>query len=448
MSSNLLSIASSGALAASAALDVTAQNIANVGTPGYVKRGVATTELVGASAGQSINDISMFGVGPTSVTRNVSAFQQAEARRTNSAAVSADTQVTSLTDIQSALEQTNLNPSITGFETSLQQLTSNPTDSALRTGVLSAAQDMAQTFNLASTQLAAAGQGMQLAATDGVSQLNQLAANLAAVNVKISADSDPAANQAPLLDQRDALLQKMSQYADITTTIAPNQTVQVQIGGASGPQLVSGGTAGALAMATAANGTISFTLNGSAINLSGGSLAGLQQSLATLATTNASLDTIASSLITAANTAQTGGVALDGSAGQPLFTGTSAATIAVGLASGAQLATAPAGAGANSLDPTNLTALRNAIQAADPAGQTSNLLFAVSSTVQNATTTQTALDAIAANAQTALDAASGVNLDQEAANLLRYQQAYQASGKVMATAQTLFNSLLQNLNGA
>lgn len=37
---------------------------------------------------------------------------------------------------------------------------------------------------------------------------------------------------------------------------------------------------------------------------------------------------------------------------------------------------------------------------------------------------------------------SGVNLDEEAANLLRYQQAYQAAGKMIQVGQTLFNSLL------
>jgi flagellar hook-associated protein 1 FlgK len=37
---------------------------------------------------------------------------------------------------------------------------------------------------------------------------------------------------------------------------------------------------------------------------------------------------------------------------------------------------------------------------------------------------------------------SGVNLDEEAANLLRYQQAYQAAGKLMQIASTLFDALL------
>ncbi len=37
---------------------------------------------------------------------------------------------------------------------------------------------------------------------------------------------------------------------------------------------------------------------------------------------------------------------------------------------------------------------------------------------------------------------SGVNLDEEAANLLRYQQAYQAAGKLMQIASQLFDALL------
>jgi flagellar hook-associated protein 1 FlgK len=45
-------------------------------------------------------------------------------------------------------------------------------------------------------------------------------------------------------------------------------------------------------------------------------------------------------------------------------------------------------------------------------------------------------------ATTAMQSVSGVNLDEEAANLLRYQQAYQAAGKVMQVASELFDTLL------
>jgi flagellar hook-associated protein 1 FlgK len=443
VASDLLSIARSGVAAASAGLDVTAQNIANVGTAGYIRRGITQTELVGANAGGTVNDVSLLGVGPAGVTRSVDSYAQAQVRNANAAAVASDTQVSGLTQIQSALEQTNLYAAITSFGTALQQLTSNPADSSLRTETLSDAQTMTQTFNLASAQLAAAGQGMQVDAASSVSQVNQLATNLAAINIKISSDSDPAANQAPLLDQRDALLQQLSQFADLTTTIQSNNTATVQLGGASGPQLVGGGATTNLAMAAAANGTISFALGGSGFAVSGGSLAGQQQSLAAVASTGNSLDAIAAALIGAANSAQTGGAALDGSAGQPLFSGTTASTIAVALTAPAQLATAPAGAPVGSPDPANLTALQAAVAAANPGGQVSDLLFSVSSAVHSATTTQTALGAISTSAKTALQSQSGVSLDTEAANLLRYQQAYQASGKVMQTAQTLFDALLQ-----
>jgi flagellar hook-associated protein 1 len=40
------------------------------------------------------------------------------------------------------------------------------------------------------------------------------------------------------------------------------------------------------------------------------------------------------------------------------------------------------------------------------------------------------------------DSISGVNLDEEAANLLRYQQAYQAAAQVIAVSSTLFDTLL------
>jgi len=56
-----------------------------------------------------------------------------------------------------------------------------------------------------------------------------------------------------------------------------------------------------------------------------------------------------------------------------------------------------------------------------------------------ALSTQTALRD---QAEQSLNAVAGVNLDEEAANLLRYQQAYQASAQVISTANELFQSLI------
>ncbi len=53
-----------------------------------------------------------------------------------------------------------------------------------------------------------------------------------------------------------------------------------------------------------------------------------------------------------------------------------------------------------------------------------------------------ASEALLTQTASAMQAESGVNLDEEAANLLRYQQAYQAAGKVMQIANSLFDILL------
>jgi flagellar hook-associated protein 1 FlgK len=54
-----------------------------------------------------------------------------------------------------------------------------------------------------------------------------------------------------------------------------------------------------------------------------------------------------------------------------------------------------------------------------------------------------AQDALVKQTQESQQSLSGVNLDEEAANLLRYQQAYQASGRVLQIASTLFDAILE-----
>jgi flagellar hook-associated protein 1 FlgK len=53
-----------------------------------------------------------------------------------------------------------------------------------------------------------------------------------------------------------------------------------------------------------------------------------------------------------------------------------------------------------------------------------------------------ARDAILGEAQVARDSVAGVNLDEEAANLLRYEQAYQAAARIIAVADEVFRTLL------
>lgn len=72
-----------------------------------------------------------------------------------------------------------------------------------------------------------------------------------------------------------------------------------------------------------------------------------------------------------------------------------------------------------------------------------NLVGNVGNTTQELKVTSSAQSALLTQSTTAREAFSGVNLDEEAANLMKYQQAYQASAKVIAMAGKLFESILQ-----
>jgi flagellar hook-associated protein 1 FlgK len=447
MASDLLSIGLSGAKAARTALDITAQNIANAGTDGYVRRSVGLAEMSATGYHGTINDVSLSGVRVERVVRNADAFRQSEVRRTGSDTARADAEVGGLGNAEAALEQSGVYPAITAFESSLQKLQEDPIDTSLRASVIEATRTMTATFQIASRQLDAVGTSLRFQASDGVAQVNRIAGELARTNLRLARAADASSDQTALLDQRDKLLGDLSQYGDINTSLSTDGSVTVTLGSATaGPPtspLVSGGTTAALAMTTATDGAISFTLDGAGLSLSGGSMAGQALAVGKLNQLKVDLDELAVDIVTTVNAAQGNGTARDGIAGADLLAGSSAATMSLVTGDPAKIATAPAGAPAGSRDSGNLGALRTALSVASPAGRMDAILFDVSATVSGRTVTRDALATISDAARTALVAQTGVDLDTEGVNLVRYQQAFQASGRVMQVASTLFDSLLQ-----
>ncbi|KUR72729.1 flagellar hook protein [Novosphingobium fuchskuhlense] len=444
MASDLLSIGLSGAKAARIGLDVTAQNISNAATEGYVRRSVGLTEVASTGYNQNTRDVSLSGVRVDMIVRNADAFRQSEVRRTGADTARANAEVTGLGNIEAALEQSGIYTAITGFDASLQKLKEDPVDTSLRASVIESARTMGATFQIAAKEMDAVGKGLRFEAADGVTQVNRIAGELARTNLRLARAADASSDQTALLDQRDKLLADLSQYGDIATTMAQDGSVTVTLGtSAAGTPLVSGGDTKALAMTTAGDGTVSYTLDSGALTLAGGSLAGQQLALGKLAQLGTDLDTLAGSIVTTVNTAQAAGTDRNGNPGADLLTGSTAETIALATGDPAKIVTAPANAPKNSRDPAGLEALRGALATADPAGKMDAILFDVSATVSGRTVTRDALATISGAAKTALSAQTGVDLDTEGVNLVRYQQAFQASGRVMQVAASLFDSLLQ-----
>lgn len=438
MSTDLFSIGRSGAATARAALDLTAQNIANAATPGYVRRGARIAEV--AATLPLAGGVSLSGSRVAGTARFADPFRQSELRRTSGDQARADAELSGLRDAENALERSGLHPALVDLRAAFDRLAADPTDPALRSVVLEATRTAAQGFAIADQSLDAAQAGLIEGAAANTDRVNTLAQDLARVNLELARAG--GGDRSVLLDRRDALLEGLSQSVDVATAFAADGTATVRIGGTSGPALVALGTVQPLTITTAANGTLSFALGGMAVSPSRGTLAGSAQALSRLAGTRDELDASAAALIATLNAAQANGAALDGSAGMPLLSGSGADDIALALTSAAQLATAPAGSPARSRDGSNLAALRAGLAASDPAGRIDALLLDVSGAIASRAVTRDALASIAEFAREIFSAQSGVDLDQEAVNLVRFQQAFQASGRVLQTAATLFDTLL------
>ena len=442
MASDLLSIAASGARAARSALDVTAQNIANASSDGYVRRSLRIEEVSASGGAGRVGDISLSGARVAEIRRNADAFLQGEVRRTSGDLQRANVELSGLQNMESALEQSGVFTAVVEFEAVLQQLSSDPVDQSRRAAVVAEASTLANKFNITASGFDAVGDGLRFDAEAEVNDANIIGAELARVNLRLTRAGSGSSDRAALLDQRDQLLERLGGFSSLTTSFAADGTVAVSLGSNPPRSFVQGGTAGTLTSATAADGTLSFAVDGQAMTPGSGSLEGASLALTELASLRQRLDTVAAGIADTVNNAQAAGVALDGTQGQPIFAGTTAGTLRVVMTGGEGLATAPAGAAAGSRDDSNLNALRQSLTALDPAQQLNGVLFDVSSKVAGRAVTQSALDTIATSARISLEQQSGVDLDTEAANLIRFQQAFQASGRAMQAASDIFDTLL------
>lgn len=439
MASSLLNIGSSGAAAARRALDLTAQNIANASNPDYARRTLSMAE-VASTRGIGLESGNMFsGVRPDRVMRSDSTFLQNEARRAGSDLSRAEAELNGLSNAENAIEQAGVYGAIVDFEASLARLAADPLGGALRAAVLEDAGQLAQTFAVATDGLDAAEQSTQFSAEAGVERVSLLSAELARTNTGIARARDGSSDMAALHDRRDALLRDLTQMTGGTTSLDDAGRATVTLGGET---LVTGSQVNNFASSANADGSLGFSVGGNGISLTSGSLLGNSQALQAIGGLRTQLDDLAAQVITIANTAQANGAAQDGSGGQPFFSGSGASDISLALTDGAQIATAAAGSPADSRDSSNLQALRDALSNGGPAKSADSLLFGLSSAIDARSVTRDALFTIADSAAAILQVETGVDLDQEATNLLRYQQAFQANGKVIQTAADIFDTIL------
>lgn len=443
MPTAIFTIGRSGLTATRRSIELTAQNIANATNPDYSRRNLTQGELVmtGSIGTNSVD--SLGGVRPGVVERAESALVQRQARDASSAFAAAEAEFLALREAESALETAGVFTGIVDFEAALTRLEGNPLEPALRLSALESARKMAGNFRIANGTLSNARNLVQAETSAEALNVNELANELAAINADLVAARLGTAGRAALLDARDKALRGLSEEFAILPTINADGTADVSLAGAPPVALVTGGSAQSLAVAYAPDGTASFTVGAAAFVPAGGAMAGRAAALAGMAGLQADLDAVALSAITLANTAQASGAAADGTLGQPLFAGTGAGDIAVVLTAADDLATAPAGSPAGSRDTGNLAGLLAALaDQSGPAAVADALLLGLSSRVSALETRSEGLSVVSASAEAELLRETGVDLDGEAANLVRLQQAFEANGRVIQVAAELFDTVL------
>jgi flagellar hook-associated protein 1 FlgK len=445
-----LQTALSGLEAAQAAIDTTGQNIANANTPGYSRQRVDMTERDPLTI-QSLSNVtgagSQLGLGVdiTTISRVRDQFLDVRYRGQNTQTSGDNTASTLLGQVQAALNEpssSGLSGALTQFWSAFNALASAPTNQGALQAVLGAGQTVATGLGTLSNELTTLESqvtGQYNSLTDPNSGPIASDANqIAALNTQIAQAQVNGLNPNTLFDKRDQLIDDLSQYSNVNVTTQPNGMVNVSFGNAA--KAAAGGVTDATPLVN--GGSVDLTDNLTDANLSGtggtvGALLGLYDSTTgqgKIADYLSTLNSVTNTLVTSVN----GAIASADSAGAtapPFFTGTTAATIAVNPALSS--ATAPY----TQAEAQAVGALRG--KSADQAYNA--FVTQIGSDVQSTQSAQQTAQSLLSAISNQRQSVSGVSLDEEMTNLITYQQAYQASARVMNAINETLNTLINQV---
>jgi flagellar hook-associated protein 1 FlgK len=437
---DLFQIGASGTRAYQAAMGAVADNIANTNTDGYSRRNLEIREST-ASASASIFEkggASFAGVDIGRVFRASDPYLDAATRRTANTLGSADQRARWMTDIQTALDDGPLGVGqrMGGMFSAVERLAANPTDQTLRTDVLFAMEQVNTAFKQSYGDMQSLQQGISTTATNEVAALNDAAKQLATANEGLRRAMDGSPAQIQLQDSRDQALLEISKRINVTSSLDGKGIATVEYNGA---KVVDNITPYQFGVTTNTDGTLAFTLDGTAVaQPTSGALGGLTQSADVAKQRVDDLNTLANKYVTDVNTWHTAGFTPAGTAGQPILSiGADASTLQVLISDPTQIASANAAGVING----NLVAA-SAIRGPGSMEDQWTQMIADQGNIANATTAeQKAASNRDTLAQQARGDVSGVNLDREAADLLRLQQAYQGCARIIQVAREITQSI-------
>lgn len=350
----------------------------------------------------------------------------------------------------------SLSDQLAGFWQGWSDLADAPADSGARTALRGKAAGLAGTLRQLDAQIRDLQRETESAVTGAVDEVNGLIDDIHHLNVEITAARRSGSAAFEAEDRRDVLLGKLSEFVPVNVSEREDGELIVRVGGVS---VVEQDKVMRLE-ADRSSGSLEIRFQGTTLELGAaasgsGRLSGLLDTIErALPETIASLDALAQTLVAEVNAVHQTGYGRNGATGVDFFdpSGVTAATIDV---SADVLADADAIA-ASAGDPTvgyndssialSIARLREARLfgggTATAEGFAIGVVTEIGSSVSQAGSRYEAQAAYTNHLESMERGVSGVSIDEEMTSLIRYQQSFQASARVLNAAQQMMDTLL------
>lgn len=423
-------------------------NITNANTPGYADQNLALEAMpFDPSEGGT------GGVMSAGLISSRSEYLDQNVRDQQESLGSSQQTATDLGQIQPLFDPNSTDGvagSLSNFFDSFSQLSVNPNDETSRQAVITAAGQVAQSFNQVSTGIAQVSSNVENNTASTVAQINQIASQITALNQQYQSDAN--STQDPGLDaQMHTDLENLSSLVNFSIIQGAGGAYNVYLGGQT--PLVIGSQQFQISANFSSSQTVIYDSQSNDVTsqITGGSLgAMIQESNSTLPGYQTQLNTLAQTFADQVNQQLAQGVDESGAAPTTnLFTydqaDDAASTLAVTSITPDQIAAASASAPGGS---DNAIAVANLANATVVNGSSTftqafgDLSSQVGSDVATAQQNQSEDQDLLTQAQQQVQQTSGVDLNAEATKLLEFQQSYEAVGQMVSVLNSLTQTLL------
>lgn len=439
------------------AIDVTGGNIANVNTPGYSRQRAVFTAKGAVDVGAASAQI---GVNVTSVERIYDSYLDSQVVKQSQVLGYNQTKSDFLNRVEGTFAENtgSVSDLLNKYWNAWSGLATNPTGQVERENLLVAADSLATKFRGMDIDLAKTVQDAGDGIDNGVAQVNDYLLQIADLNSKIMSVADDRGESNLLKDNRLDVISELSIYLNINYMEDTRGAVNVFL--ADGNSLVRGGVSSQLAVQRNASNVVddivyeddpNISLKGAISKEKSGQLAALLEIGDTLIPGyRGKLDALAGKLISEVNSQQAKGYDANGNAGGNFFdTATQAGDFHVSAVIAADVNKIAVSATVNG-DGDNaraIAAIKDKL-VMNGGNTTANDYYAnfvgqVGRDVAGANNSVDQQTNIMQQLTNRREAASGVSLDEEMMNLMKYQMLYGAAGKVVSTVNQLMDTLMQ-----